>query len=294
MKRIYLIVIFLLPFYLFGQDNWIIDKNGCKVFNLFPRKHESVEWSGECKDSLAEGNGTLTWFLRGRKTKNVFEGQMVNGKPEGNGKYVFSDGTELIGEFKEGYFYKGTKTEKLGKTIYEYKGYFKNNEIVGKGELTVKGDYHYFGEFENGVENGKGIQKLSFGDSFEGEFENGYYKEGIYKFSSGRIIEGKFEEFEPYYGTIFYEDSSKYVGEIKNQELHRQGTLYTSDGFVLKGNWVKGTFQGLNEYTFPSGITYKAMWKNGKIEGEGLIIYPNGKTNKGIFKNGELMKEIEQ
>jgi hypothetical protein len=294
MKQIYFIVIFLLPFSLFGQENWIIDKNGCKVFNPFPRKHESVEWSGKCKDSLAEGTGTLTWYLRGRKTKNVFEGNMVNGKQEGKGTYVYSDGTKLVGEFQNGYFYKGTKTEESGKTIYEYKGYFKNNEIEGKGELTVEGMYNYIGEFKNGMEHGSGIQKMSYDESFEGEFENGYYKEGKYKYNLGFTIEGKFKEFEPYYGTIYYSDSSKYIGDIRKLKPHGKGTLYTSDGFTLKGNWVKRTFHGQGEYILPNGITYKAKWVNGKIEGEGLIIYPNGKTNKGIFENGELMKEIEQ
>ncbi len=56
------------------QDSWIIDKNGCKVHNPYPRKFEAVEWIGNCKDGLADGEGKLVWSLYGIKTKNIFEG----------------------------------------------------------------------------------------------------------------------------------------------------------------------------------------------------------------------------
>jgi hypothetical protein len=116
------ILIILSFLQLSAQDSWIVDKNGCKVHNPYPRKREAVLWTGDCSDSLATGEGKLIWFLNGKKTKNVFEGTMINGKTEGHGTYTFSDGTYLNGTFKDGYFYEGTKVEKIGKSMHTYKG----------------------------------------------------------------------------------------------------------------------------------------------------------------------------
>lgn len=293
MRYITIIILSLLITDLSGQTNWLIDKNGCKVHNPYPRKGEAVLWAGDCKDSLASGKGQLVWYLFGFKTKNVFDGEMIKGKPEGQGFYTFSDGTILEGEFKNGHFYRGTKKEKLGKTLYTYKGDFNDNNLNGHGELIVEGLYKYVGEFIDGVEQGSGIQYAYNGEVFEGVFEEGYYKRGTLKSirNGGMIIIGDFNEFEPTNGTIIYKDSTKYVGQIKDYVPHGKGTLYLTDGGVFKCQWVKRTAHGYGEYKLSNDVIYKGKWVNGVIDGQGQIIYPDGKINTGIWKDGELIEE---
>ena len=55
---------------------------------------------GEYKNSLRNGKGILYY-----KNGNIqYEGDYVNGKSEGNGKYIWEDGTYYIGEWKNGLF----------------------------------------------------------------------------------------------------------------------------------------------------------------------------------------------
>lgn len=294
MRYITIIILSLLITELSGQTNWLIDKNGCKVHNPYPRKGESILWTGDCIDSLANGEGKLIWYLYGFKTKNVFKGRMIDGKTEGEGIYTFSDGTTLEGEFKDGYFYKGVKKEKIGRTPYTYTGYFKDNELNGKGEKIVDGVYSYTGEFVDGFENGYGIQILTNGEKFEGEMENGYFKKGtLYSvLNGGMVITGDFDKYEPYYGTIKYSDSIKYIGQIKNFVPHGEGTVYLTDGGIFKCHWEKRTAHGYGEYKLSNDVIYKGKWVNGEIDGKGQIIYPDGTTNIGIWKKGELIQEI--
>jgi hypothetical protein len=253
-----------------------------------------VLWTGDCVDSLANGNGQLIWYLYGFKTKNVYEGTMINGKTEGEGLYTFSKGTVLKGEFKDGFFYRGVKKEKPGKSIYTYTGTFKDNELTGNGELIVEGLYKYVGDFVDGVENGYGIQYMDNGEKFEGIFQNGYYKKGTLTtiLNDGMVITGDFKKFEPYYGTIIYKDSMKYVGQIKNFVPNGEGTIYLTDGGVFKCHWIKRTANGYGEYKLSNDVIYKGKWVNGEIDGKGQIIYPDGKINTGIWEKGKLIKEI--
>ena len=42
------------------ETQWITDKRGCKVANIAPQEGESITWSGECKNGVAHGEGTLS------------------------------------------------------------------------------------------------------------------------------------------------------------------------------------------------------------------------------------------
>lgn len=36
---------------------WIADSNGCKVANVYPQAGETVTWTGQCINQLADGKG---------------------------------------------------------------------------------------------------------------------------------------------------------------------------------------------------------------------------------------------
>lgn len=63
----------------------------CKV--LLPNLDGTYE--GECKNKLAHGKGTA-------KGKETYEGEFRAGLPDGEGKYVYEDGSYYVGEFRKG------------------------------------------------------------------------------------------------------------------------------------------------------------------------------------------------
>jgi len=129
---------------------WIADANGCKVANLSPQEGESITWSGECRNGLANGEGTLTWFIAGVQTE-AYQGTMVDGYAEGRGKLV-RPGAQYVGEWKKSMQH-------------------------GRGRLDDADGSWYQGEWSEGLPHGRGQMltpdgKLLKGDWNRGEFED--------------------------------------------------------------------------------------------------------------------------
>ena len=77
----------------------------------------SAWYIGQFKDGLYHGKGKLY----NEKGILVYEGDFINGKPEGKGKYIEDDGEYYIGQWKNGL--------KHGKGIF----YYKNGTIKYDG-----------------------------------------------------------------------------------------------------------------------------------------------------------------
>ncbi len=80
--------------------HWITDSNGCKIWDTLPSGNERVTWSGGCKDGYAEGKGTLTWYVNGRR-HGLYEGELQGGHYAGRGTQVWSTGARYEGEWQE-------------------------------------------------------------------------------------------------------------------------------------------------------------------------------------------------
>jgi hypothetical protein len=104
----------------------------------------------------------------------VYEGDIVNGKATGKGKFTFNDGSGTYeGDFVDGKWHgKGKKTTTYDGNIYE--GNFVNSDLRGNGKIT----------FPNG-------------DVFEGELEG--EGKGTMTYANGKIKKGKYKyrEFKP-------------------------------------------------------------------------------------------------
>mgnify|MGYP001616224416 CR=1 FL=1 len=92
---------------IFGQEpqgKFIADKQtGCKVWDPYYSPDDSITWTGNCKNKMAEGFGTLTWFVKG-KQEAQYIGMMQKGVPNGKGKYIYADGFSQDGNFIDGEF----------------------------------------------------------------------------------------------------------------------------------------------------------------------------------------------
>ena len=84
----------------------------------------------------------------------MFEGYFINGKFEGNGKYIFKDGSYYIGQWKNNLRNgKGIYYHSNGNIIYE--GDYVNDKREGNGKLAMEHGEYYIGQFKNGLRNGK-------------------------------------------------------------------------------------------------------------------------------------------
>ena len=101
---------------------------------------------------LAEGQGKMTW-----SNGDVYEGNWKDGKREGRGTITWSNGAKYDGDWKDG------KMEGKGKYTYsdgtKYDGDWKDGKMEGKGFCYSKNGYKYEGDYKND----KIVKKRSFG-----------------------------------------------------------------------------------------------------------------------------------
>lgn len=79
---------------------WVADpKTGCKILDAAPDPDEKITWSGDCVGGMAEGNGTLQFFI-GDMPAVRYEGDMRNGRADGHGINVEPDGARYEGQWR--------------------------------------------------------------------------------------------------------------------------------------------------------------------------------------------------
>jgi hypothetical protein len=109
-------------------------KTGCKIWDAAPDPAEKITWSGKCEAGMAEGEGTLQFYI-GDKPAARYEGEMRNGRADGHGVHVGPDGTRYDGGWRN--------NAANGQGVYtkagvRYEGmWFKGCLKQGVAELTV-------------------------------------------------------------------------------------------------------------------------------------------------------------
>jgi len=150
-SRCALLLLLGLPMQTFADTTqWIADKSGCKVANIAPQEGESITWNGECKNSLANGEGTLTWFQKGVKVE-TYSGAMENGYAEGRGRLVRGSGV--------------------------YMGEWKKSQQHGKGRFEDADGSWYQGEWEDGQPHGRGQMLTPDGQLLKGYWNKGEFED---------------------------------------------------------------------------------------------------------------------
>jgi hypothetical protein len=123
--------------------------SGCKVWNPHPTAGETVSWTGECVNGLAEGRGRLQW-LRGGTAIETDDGDWSHGRQSGHGKQDWKSGS--------------------------YEGELLNGEPSGHGIMNLM-SARYEGEFRNGKPNGIGAATTLSG-VFRGTWKDGCLADG--------------------------------------------------------------------------------------------------------------------
>ena len=172
---------------------------------------------------------------------DIFEGELINGTPNGKGTLRFVDGSIYEGWFKDGFMHGEGKYRFIQGSVYE--GEFKDGAFDGKGKLTLADKSVYEGDFKAGKRCGKGTFSYADGDVYKGEFENDQLNgDGIFFFASGDV----------------------YRGGFKNGVYHGQASLSYSNGSVFTGGFKNGAFHGECVHRYPNGRVEESYWENGK------------------------------
>jgi len=82
---------------------WIKTDKACEfsAWNPYPEEGEKIVWTGDCKDGVAHGAGTLQWTLNGTAI-NKDVGQAANGKWHGRVVSYLPGGIRYEGDFSFG------------------------------------------------------------------------------------------------------------------------------------------------------------------------------------------------
>ena len=138
------------------------------------------------------------FFGWGREIRNngeIYEGKFTNWKICGKGIYKYKD-ILYIGDFEKNI--RQGKGEKFTKNYY-YNGIFNNDKIDGYGRIqfinSKNGESEYEGFFKDNNIEGKGIMKWKNGNIYEGEMKNNKMNgQGILRLNNGVVIKGLFKD----------------------------------------------------------------------------------------------------
>ena len=113
---------------------------------------------GQWKNNLPNGKGK-EYYSNGNI---MYEGDFVNDKREGNGRYIWEDGENYIGQFKNDLSHgKGTKYYSNGD---KYTGDWVYDKREGNGKYIWRDGEYYIGQFKNDFRNGRGMMFYSNGN----------------------------------------------------------------------------------------------------------------------------------
>jgi hypothetical protein len=186
----------------------------------------------------------------------IYEGDWVNGKRTGIGKF-----TDLDGKVEEGKWQNDNFLGSIG---------------FSKSKMTYRNGNVYEGEMLDGKPQGKGKMTYTNGNVYEGDWvDNQIHGRGKVKKANGDVYEGDWFYFK----------------ETNTSVLHGKGKETKVDGTINEGQWEKGKFVGGSSSSAPksggssnqSGGISSGSGKIGRIT-EGTYVCPDDESLKVTIK----------
>ncbi|CAK7340232.1 unnamed protein product [Dovyalis caffra] len=182
---------------------------------------------------------------------DYYTGQWYDNFPNGQGKYLWTDGCMYVGEW-----YKG-KTMGRGRFSWPsgatYEGEFKSGYMDGIGTYTGSNGATYRGQWVMNMKHGHGLKHFSNGDWYDGEWRRGF-QEGS----------GKYE----------WKNGNHYIGEWKNGLMCGKGAFVWTNGNRFDGYWEDGLPKGNGTFKRHDGSFYVGNWSKDPSEQNGTY-YPS-------------------
>ncbi|XP_022765988.1 phosphatidylinositol 4-phosphate 5-kinase 4-like isoform X2 [Durio zibethinus] len=182
---------------------------------------------------------------------DYYTGQWYDNFPNGQGKYLWTDGCMYLGEWHKG-------------------------KTMGRGRFSWPSGATYEGEFKSGYMDGTGIYIGSDGDTYKGKWVmNLKHGHGIKRYSNGDWYDGEWRRgLQEGHGKYQWQNENHYVGEWKNGVICGKGTFVWSNGNKYDGYWEDGMPKGNGTYQWPDGSFYVGNWSRDPDEQNGTY-YPS-------------------
>ena len=213
----------------------------CHIWNSYLQEGETVSWSGECQDGLAQGAGTLTWKRNGGQTEST--GHLVDGKMHGRWTVQSPDGIVAEGPFVDG-------------------------KRHGQWALrSANGDVSE-GPYVDGKRHGRWTQRLADGNVVEVPYLNGKQRgRWTLRYPDGRIREGSYVDGKRHgQWTVRLANRGVVEGPYVDDKMHGWWTMRSPDGIVAEGPFVDGKRHGWWTYRVGGQITNRINFKQGVPE----------------------------
>ncbi|MCX6824605.1 MAG: hypothetical protein NTY80_00125 [candidate division SR1 bacterium] len=280
----------------------------------------SKSWNYEGTRVNGHMAGTGKWSNANGTYIGNFEYSAFDGNSafDGKGEMLYTDGSKVDGEFKEGKIFNAKKVDKNGRFLLEYIDGVEidKNKIIDQKEYMNRSEFKFTGYGKLVFINDK---YPSANWTYEGMWKEGKITgEGKWTSPEGRTYTGSFvdKKFEGK-GKEIYKDGTKLEGEWKDDELYN-GKETDKNGKIV-GEYIDGVeidrkkilteytdFTGYGKYIDPDGtFSYEGMWRKGKLEGQGTYIDKDKTKSIGEWKddsfisgkefdkNGKLLAEYE-
>ena len=239
---------------------WLFGQSSIATMIIPPSAElpDGAKYYGDVQEGRFQGRGKLVW-----SNGDVFVGRFVDGLASGQGTHSYASGAEYSGDFKNG-LRSGRGALKMDDgTVYE--GEFANDAFNGEGRLTYQNGDVYVGTFKDNLLHGEGrYTGTRTGDWYKGEFVRSVFTgRGVY-------VDG---------------DGNRYEGEFRDWSFHGQGK-YVTEGGIYEGRFQDGVLEGEGIYEGSEGIRYDGQFVDWMYEGKGTLVERDGDTYTGDFKYG--------
>lgn len=234
----------------------------------------------------------------------TYEGQILEGVPDGKGTMTFADGATYEGAFKKGLM-DGKGVYNYADGVSRYEGDFRKGKRHGKGVLTrpfvrphlnIDTVVEHTGTFVNDKPYGIAVQEVVgvFTIVCEVKEDGLAYGLGVRTYANGDKYVGEFSWNHPYDGTYTWANGDKYTGPFDGNSPNGKGVKTFADGGKYEGDFEAGVMQGTGVYTFPDGSRYEGDFKGGKMEGRGVFVAEDGTRIEARFADDKLIKVLEK
>lgn len=238
-------------------------------------------YEGEVVDGRLNGLGTYIWADGDR-----YEGDFADDLPHGRGRYTWADGRRYEGQFE------GGKRQGSGSLTWangdRYDGGFVDNQMTGQGELQWSNGDRYQGGFAANERAGQGVMQWGSGQRYEGTFRDGLmHGQGMYQWPDGSRYRGTFKQDKRTGAGLFVEsDQSTYSVNFIDGRPDGYGVRRLNGGELLLQKWRDGTVIDSKPITINSRCRFNddaGTWMvdandcvNGLAHGDGVAVTLNG------------------
>ena len=244
-------------------------------------------YTGQWKYEMPYVRGKMDYLDNDGNIVETYDGNWVNGKPDGTGVLTFANGEKYVGEFKIGLMDgKGIYTYTTGA---RYEGDFVRNGKHGYGIFTYNNGARYEGQWENNKKHGYGISTYNDGSRYEGGWANDKKNgTGTFVTPNERYTGNWVDDMADGYGILIHNDGSRYEGQWANNRKNGYG-IFETPNEKYTGNWVHDEIFGHGIITFKqSNVSLEGEFSydsEGNTLVNGTAEFPDGSRYEGMFED---------